>query len=297
MFMYSTCACTHAYVHAHVRATLLGYSILAKTTFSGVHPFQSTLRTLAVYEVLLARRIRVGCRPLLAARSRCRPSVGFGWVGLGRRAGLRGPVGGVDSPHERVRREWLELLDAAVRGQGRPPETTLSRAYEGSLQTRAAPAGPCMYAIAPLLLVSSQAAPFPVLDASARVKQYKGRGGALMPDQEEMRKLIVSWAAFSEAKNYEVCQDCPIDEDGVRVNTLGIVRLIELDDTCNGKPCVVYQAMPRGRHTFHVRALIGVGSLSPYAPARYTRWSAPRIYNVQEPGTVYSSGPTTRDEL
>ena len=100
-----------------------------------------------------------------------------------------------------------------------------------------------------------------------------------------------SWAAFPEAKSYEVCQDCPIDEDGVRVNTLGTVRLLELDDTCNGKPCVVYQAMPRGRHTFHVRALLEA------EPKRYTRWSAPRIYDVQESGTVHDSTATLHDEL
>ena len=142
-----------------------------------------------------------------------------------------------------------------------------------------------------LLVASSEAAPFPVLDASARVKPYKDRVGALVPDQEEMFTLIVSWAAFSEAKSYEVCQDCPIDEDGVRVNTLGTVRLLELDDTCNGKPCVVYQAMPRGRHTFHVRALLEA------EPKRYTRWSAPRIYDVQESGTVHDSTATPHDEL
>ena len=142
-----------------------------------------------------------------------------------------------------------------------------------------------------LLVASSEAAPFPVLDASARVKPYKDRVGALVPDQEEMFTLIVSWAAFPEAKSYEVCQDCPIDEDGVRVNTLGTVRLLELDDTCNGKPCVVYQAMPRGRHTFHVRALLEA------EPKRYTRWSAPRIYDVQESGTVHDSTATPHDEL
>ena len=142
-----------------------------------------------------------------------------------------------------------------------------------------------------LLVASSEAAPFPVLDASARVKPYNSRVGALVPDQEEMFKLIVSWAAFPEAKSYEVCQDCPIDEDGVRVNTLGTVRLLELDDTCNGKPCVVYQAMPRGRHTFHVRALLEA------EPKRYTRWSAPRIYDVQESGTVHDSTATPHDEL
>ena len=87
-----------------------------------------------------------------------------------------------------------------------------------------------------------------------------------------------------------MCQDCPVDEDGVRVNTLGTVRLLEPDDTCNGKPCVVYQAMSRGRHTFHVRALLNG------TPSRYTRWSAPRIYDVQEPGTVHDSA-TIRDEL
>ena len=149
----------------------------------------------------------------------------------------------------------------------------------------------CVMSVAAVLLVaSSQAAPFPVLDATARVKPYKDRGGALMPDQEEMYTLIVSWAALSEAENYEVCQDCPVDEDGVRVNTLGTVRLLEPDDTCNGKPCVVYQAMSRGRHTFHVRALLNG------TPSRYTRWSAPRIYDVQEPGTVHDSA-TIRDEL
>jgi hypothetical protein len=146
----------------------------------------------------------------------------------------------------------------------------------------------CLAAL--LLVASSEAAPFPVLDASARVKPYKYYSGTLVPDQEEMFTLVVSWAAFSEAKSYEVCQDCPIDEDGVRVNTLGTVRLLELDDTCNGKPCVVYQAMSRGRHTFHVRALLEA------EPKRYTRWSAPRVYDVQESGTLHASA-TIHDEL
>ena len=148
-----------------------------------------------------------------------------------------------------------------------------------------------------LLLSRAAAAPFPVLDASARVKQYKDRGGALVPEQEEMRTLVVSWAAFSEAKSYEVCLDCPVDNDGVRVNTLGIIRLVELDDTCNGKPCIVYHAIPRGRHTFHVRALVGDEPTDLRTPSSsYTRWSTPRIYDVQEPGSVHDSG-TMRDEL
>ena len=164
--------------------------------------------------------------------------------------------------------------------------STVARRQHGATERQARR----MSVAAVLLVASSQAAPFPVLDASARVKPYKDRGGALMPDQEDMYTLIVSWAAFSEAENYEVCQDCPIDEDGVRVNTLGTVRLLDLDDTCNGKPCVVYQAMSRGRHTFHVRALLEA------EPKRYTRWSVPRIYDVQEPGTVHDSA-TIRDEL
>ena len=50
------------------------------------------------------------------------------------------------------------------------------------------------------LATAEDGAPYPVLDTTARVKQYKDKGGALMPEHEEMRKLIVSWARFADAK-------------------------------------------------------------------------------------------------
>ena len=43
---------------------------------------------------------------------------------------------------------------------------------------------------------------------------------------------------------YEICQDCRINVDGERVNTVGTIRNAELDDTCNGEPCLVYHAIP-----------------------------------------------------
>ena len=91
---------------------------------------------------------------------------------------------------------------------------------------------------------------------------------------------------------YEICQDCRINVDGERVNTVGTIRNAELDDTCNGEPCLVYHAIPRGIHTFHVRAVVG------YGPVQYTRWSPGRNYDVQEPGRVSGSEFVTfKEEL
>ena len=136
----------------------------------------------------------------------------------------------------------------------------------------------------PLLLLmlpwQTRAEPYPVIDTAARVKQYRSREGALLPEQDEMRKLIVSWSKFPDATAYQVCMDCSsINDAGVRVNSLGTVRTAEMEDTCAGEPCLVYHAIPRGSHSFHVRAVLGLDE--------YTRWSPPRTYDVQEPGRVH----------
>ena len=100
-----------------------------------------------------------------------------------------------------------------------------------------------------------------------------------MPDQEEVRKVIISWPKFAAAVGYEVCHGCEVDDAGVRRNTLGDVRHASLDNTCNMEPCLVFPAVPRGSNTFHIRAEIG--------PNDFTRWSTPRRYDVQDPGRIH----------
>lgn len=124
----------------------------------------------------------------------------------------------------------------------------------------------------------------PKFDLRARVKQHRaGAMGNLVPGEEELRKIILSWDHYPNVAGYEVCHNCIIDEDTGERNTNeeGTIIEIAIDDggQCGGKPCLVLSGAPIGYNVFHLRYLT-------HREGEWSAWSKHRNFHVQEVGYV-----------
>jgi hypothetical protein len=134
----------------------------------------------------------------------------------------------------------------------------------------------------------------PQFDLQARVKQHRrGAEGSLVPGEENLRKIILSWDRVENAEAYEVCHDCHdiinddtgiissktttpllVDKDGiVKVFPLAVGRAFE----CGMRPCLVLPGAPIGYNRFHIRVKVG---------SEWSAWSKHRNFLVAEPGAV-----------
>jgi len=140
----------------------------------------------------------------------------------------------------------------------------------------------------PCFVVSKPATP--KLDARARVKEHrKGAEGNLVPGEEDLRKIIVSWDHVSEAEDYEVCHNCHIttnDEGGTSV--FGLIHDIPKGMECGGRPCFVLPGAPLGLNTFHLRVKVKDDD-------EVSDWSEEVKFFVEDPGHVHHD--PTREEL
>merc|ERR1712060_318521 len=96
----------------------------------------------------------------------------------------------------------------------------------------------------------------------------------MVEGEEDLLKAIISWEAVPGANpEYEVCVDCDISA-GARNGNAG--ELAKTSATRGGKPSFIRPGMPKGSHTFHVRANV---------KGEWTLWSDPRKYNIQTTGS------------
>lgn len=122
------------------------------------------------------------------------------------------------------------------------------------------------------LILWVNASPGPEINVRARVKQHRaGQHGDLVEGEEELRKIIVSWANVEGYVEYEVCHNCEFSADGELIEG----EASSANDTCGGLPCYVKPGAPIGYNTFRVRVKTGEG---------WSEWGTQGRYNVGEVG-------------
>ena len=125
------------------------------------------------------------------------------------------------------------------------------------------------------------------IELTSRVKQHRHKTGDLVVDEEDLRKLIISWKSIAGAQKYELCHNCKdlVDEaTGEELKPLedDVGNILKDTSTCGGSHCVVIPACPLGPNHFHLRY---------FKHGEWSLWSNVRNFKI---GDI---GPMSHEEL
>ncbi len=140
--------------------------------------------------------------------------------------------------------------------------------------------------------VTAQRARFDIYQS--RVKKHMYRSGEIIPEEADLRKLILGWHAVPDAEGYEICRNClDLIDDATgeeRTSSDGSIsdRIMKADLQCGGHPCIVMPGVSLGDSSFHLRYSIG-GELM--------KWSKSKTYDIGDFGHIEEKKPSQKDDV
>ncbi len=139
--------------------------------------------------------------------------------------------------------------------------------------------------------VTAQRATFDIYQS--RVKKHMYKTGDIIPEEADLRKLILGWHTVPDAEGYEICHNClDLIDDSTgeeKANSEGNIsdRITKTDVRCGGHPCTVMPAIALGDNSFHLRYKIG-GELM--------KWSKSKTYDIGDFGNIEEKKPSQNDD-